>query len=239
MDNNSLEYRESKLLYFLNESLEIINDQKLSKAHKSINKDLSESDNFIKYDTNFTNDITSIIPENKYAKLLKISDFINDSKDLYKPLNESLNIDINTIKHAITKHINNLESINDFDMLPDVSLNIKINLNSKINIKGFNIYSLLNYDSSIFEMIYDKTYHKVFIININDDKSISHIRLYDIKTDTFTNIVDQELLNLPINRIFESIKFKYHNNMIVIYKNMNKLGLKFEDNLYNDNKRKN
>lgn len=200
---------------------------------------------------------------NYYSYFRKVSDFLDGYEiGIQNSLNESfepvlISNDIKTksltnlgtkikktfgiesFKDDLKKVIERLESINEIDTYSNEVINIKIFAHKPIFIYGFDIVNNIKLQeelnnkfqkdiSSLLSIIYDKTNKELLFIYS------SGIVSYEVEEDRFKDVK----VNLNKSNYLDYIKNNINFNIVEIYKNIQLMELKFTDNLYHDEARK-
>lgn len=194
---------------------------------------------------------------NYYSYFKKVSDFLDGYEiGIQNSLNESFEpVDIKSLtnlgtkikktfgiesfKDDLKKVIERLESINEIDTYSNEVINIKIFAHKPIFIYGFDIVNNIKLQeelnnkfqkdiSSLLSIIYDKTNKELLFIYS------SGIVSYEVEEDRFKDVK----VNLNKSNYLDYIKNNINFNIVEIYKNIQLMELKFTDNLYHDEARK-
>ena len=195
-------------------------------------------------------------PNNVYAYITKVISLCESyDKSLIHNLNESFDSSYSNHskdKHDISsyiKYMNRIKSYlkkqNDFDKFNNQIVSLKVSLHQPLSVYGMNVCSLSNTNNDVDGIIFDKS-NKI-IIFVKEGVSPW---CYDISTDDYHTLADtyseyinnneeSEIINkLKPNNFITIIKEYIHSNMIPLYVNIDKLGLKYSDNLYKDQAQK-
>lgn len=255
-------YQDLTVTHLLLECIDYMKKHNIYVSPKFINNFVSLNESVISTittPTDISQQIWPVFESNKYAYLTRVSDILNDFDTSVVSLNESMNQDIHTsqeydiqkFKRYINKLVKELKSQNDFDRLDPDIIKIKQSLNASLYVKGLDV-NHIHHDLSkitqhhIISLVYDKSYDRIIIVFKEGGVSV-----YDINTDIFgsptnfyndNNAVDIRGINvnkIKLSEICIYLKSKIHNNLISIYTDLDELGLKYSDNLYKDNERRN
>lgn len=201
--------------------------------------------------------------KNYFAYFNKVKNFLdNFEPGVQKVLNESLNIDgkendvvinINTFKEELKKIIQELSLKDDVRNLTSDILKIKLFANKPLFIYGYDINSNIELkkelvskfnitDEKLLFILFDQSNKQILFLTDDIRTSIC----YDLKTDKldYYNIINKDNQELKIDELKidlkngpEQLKSITSISYFVLYLNIQKMELKFEDNLYLDQAR--
>ena len=194
---------------------------------------------------------------NYYAYFKKVSDFLDGYElGIQNSLNESFEpvdikkltnlgtkikktFGIDSFKSDLKKVIDRLESINEIETYSNDIINIKIFAHKPIFIYGYDIVNNLKLQEELNKR-YNKTINN--LLSIIYDKSNKELLFvysdsiiaYNLEDDSFK----QAIVKLNKSNYLDYIKNNINMNIVEIYKNIELMELKFTDNLYHDNARR-
>ena len=206
-------------------------------------------------------DLQLTVKSNVYVQLKKSLHYINSTErgvisalnESLKPLNEenSFKYDISEFKIELNNVLNRLKNQDDTKLLSNDVLKIKTSLQSPINVFGLDLYKLIDeiaaMNTNLFAVVYNKSEHELILIYSNKEV-VTDFEVYSITNDCFFKLISSEkykkckdiFITDPrpnIHNYLQSLKNKIGHNIIQIYIDIDRLGLKFTDNIYKDGAR--
>jgi hypothetical protein len=249
--------QESRISYLLLEAHNIVSQYDRSKYMSIYKKNFTALFESLSDDLSYNQQIPCLIQSNKFARLNRIYEELNSyDESVIKPLNESIEqpfqkFNADTFKNLINDTLNRMKKNDDFKVLPPDILKIKRDLHIPVCVWGFDINQVLTLRPNAFSLVYDRTFKKVIIVNYaqNGKEQVGDLEVYDILSDSLLGNDKLQPILAGINskikadtftksNYLDILKLVFGNNLIVIYKDINKLDFKFTDNLFNDMKRK-
>ncbi len=235
-----------------------------SEVHGLDNLNESINIDYLSYSFGSTAPQSVNIPCNHYAIFRKTLDFIKSNNnsvkfnlnESIKPLNvvekssnsiKKIKADINLFESELTKLIDKLEKVNDFDKYDKDILKLKLSLNTPVKLFGFDVtkYRDFIWKDNLFSLVLNLSTKQIYqTLNFGDDKILIDSQVYDIPTDDIINIAVDEIILKLNEKLTKSNYILYMQQslggrFIEIYKDVNKLGFKYTDNLYKDNEQQN